>query len=348
MLARAHKLKIRFQAYCENWKQQNKEDKPDDDDETNYNLWEDKLSPEEWDGVEEVIRVLSPFKKLTKQIECREKSLQDFVPYCDKILSHLYNCCQRFKRQAKANNQSDYAEVFQWLYVCAESAWDKANEYYKKVDDSPAYYTARVVDPRFKFEWFEQRWGPDRDKRKWLQGLKEVVNDYWQKYRSRYLQQDSNSTSQQAQQQAQQLNLSDDEDNDDSLDMEQYVKMPYSSKPTRKVDAFAEYTSSAPEEQFELSQWQLIEQKHPDLVQFALDHAAIPISISDCERSFSSAKFSLNPFRTRMKSDLFEALETLRAWYLEDQERRQKAENKQMEQVEQQVIAEALGHEANV
>jgi len=147
---------------------------------------------------------------------------------------------------------------------------------------------------------------------------------------------------------AQQLNLSDDEDNDDSLDMEQYVKMPYNSKPTRKVDAFAEYTSSAPEVQFELSQWQLIEQKHPDLVQFALDHAAIPISISDCERSFSSAKFSLNPFRTKMKSDLFEALETLRAWYLEDQERRQKAENKQMEQEEEQVIAEALGHEANV
>jgi hypothetical protein len=73
-----------------------------------------------------------------------------------------------------------------------------------------------------------------------------------------------------------------------------------------------------------------MEQNHPDLVQFALDHAAVPISISDCERSFSSAKFAL---RTRMKSDLFEALETLRAWYLEDQEQKQKAENRQMEQV---------------
>jgi hypothetical protein len=76
-----------------------------------------------------------------------------------------------------------------------------------------------------------------------------------------------------------------------------------------------------------------MEQNHPDLVQFALDHAAVPISISDCERSFSSAKFALNPLRTRMKSDLFEALETLRTWYLEDQEQKQKAENRQMEQV---------------
>jgi hypothetical protein len=43
------------------------------------------------------------------------------------------------------------------------------------------------------------------------------------------------------------------------------------------------------------------------------------------------------------KSDLFEALETLRAWYLEDQERKRKTEKRQAEQEEEQIIAEALG-----
>ena len=126
------------------------------------------------------------------------------------------------------------------------------------------------------------------------------------------------------------------------------MRISYGSKPTRKADAFAEYTSSAPEQQFELAQWQLIEQRHPDLVQFALDHAAIPISTSECERSFSSAKFALNPLRARMKSDLFEALETLRSWYLEDEEQKQKARNRQMEQEEQRIIAEALNDKADV
>ena len=43
-----------------------------------------------------------------------------------------------------------------------------------------------------------------------------------------------------------------------------------------------------------------------------------------------------------MKSDLFEALETLRAWYLADQKQMQMASNKKMEQEEQKIIAEAL------
>ena len=59
-----------------------------------------------------------------------------------------------------------------------------------------------------------------------------------------------------------------------------------------------------------------MEKKQPYLVQFAVDYA-LPISIAECERLFSSAKFTLNPLRSSMKSDLFEALETLRAWYLQ-------------------------------
>jgi hypothetical protein len=39
-----------------------------------------------------------------------------------------------------------------------------------------------------------------------------------------------------------------------------------------------------------------------------------------------------------MKSDLFEALETLRAWYLDDQAQRKQ----EMDRIEQDVISEAL------
>ena len=63
----------------------------------------------------------------------------------------------------------------------------------------------------------------------------------------------------------------------------------------------------------------MIKKKRPQLVQFTLDYALL-ILISDCERLFSSAKFTLNPLQSCMKSDLFEALETLRAWYLQKQQ----------------------------
>ena len=57
-------------------------------------------------------------------------------------------------------------------------------------------------------------------------------------------------------QQSQQLNLSgnNSEDSDDSLDIKEYMRMSYSSKPTQKVDTFAEYISSPLEQQFELAQ----------------------------------------------------------------------------------------------
>jgi hypothetical protein len=116
-------------------------------------VWEDKLSPE-WDGVREVINMLALLKKLTKQVERREISLQNYAPYWDKLLDHLRQASQRFKRQAGGNSQSD---VYQWLQICTESALDKAKALYRKVDDPPTYYTARAIDPRFKFEWFKQR-----------------------------------------------------------------------------------------------------------------------------------------------------------------------------------------------
>jgi hypothetical protein len=84
MLVRAYKLKIRFQAYCDNWREQSTSGDGD-----RYNVSDDKLLPEEWDGVREVMNVLAPFKKLTKQIERRETSLQDYIPIFDKIIKDL-------------------------------------------------------------------------------------------------------------------------------------------------------------------------------------------------------------------------------------------------------------------
>jgi hypothetical protein len=332
MLVRALKLKIRFQAYCENWKLPNKDDADD------YNLWNDKLSPEEWNGVEKAIAVLAPLKKITKQLERRDKCLRDIIPYYDWILGHLYNASQGFKQQSnKANNED---ATSQWLYLCVEAAWTKANELYRKIDDSPAYYTARVLDPQSKFQWFEQRWGKDREKRKWLQGMKEVVNNHWQTYRSQYQPQDSCSADQHDPKLSLTDSNSDHDDTCDSLGIEEYLRLSHDSISQKQTsDVFGEYTSSPPVPRFELAQWQ---HEYPDIVQFALDHAAVPISTSECERSFSSAKFALNPLRSRMKSDLFEALETLRAWYLDDQTQKQKADRGQADQEERQIIAEAL------
>ena len=88
-----------------------------------------------------------------------------------------------------------------------------------------------------------------------------------------------------------------------------------------------------------------MEKKQSHVVQFALDHT-LPISISDCERSFSSAKFTLNPLRACMKSDLLEALETLRAWYLQDQKDNDKRDEEKGQEEELEAISKILEREA--
>src|SRR2546430_16861851 len=76
----------------------------------------------------------------------------------------------------------------------------KTVDYYKKADESAAYYTASVLDPAFKWSWFEDRWGNDKVKKFWLDGnpakkeigVKGLVRELWEEeYKGKY---GSNST----------------------------------------------------------------------------------------------------------------------------------------------------------
>jgi len=295
MLQRAQKCRIRLQAYCSNWRPE-KKPKEDEDD---YDLRQDILSPEEWGAVDEVINVLKPLLRFTKIAERRNTGLQDWVPIVDKLISHFYAASQRFK------SQSEGSVALEWLHICCEKAWEKLNHYYQFADNCPAYYTAMVMDPGMKYEWFEQRWN-EAPKSSWIPKAKSIVSNHWkqaQKSAKPPLQPASQS--------------GDDSQSTDSSgeDLDDYKRISYSVT-RQQANAFAQYCADDAIEGFKLSDWKSKGKKQPDLVRFALDHA-LPISVSECERSLSSAKFTLTPLRVRMKSDLFEALETLRAWFLQ-------------------------------
>jgi hAT family C-terminal dimerisation region len=122
---------------------------------------------------------------------------------------------------------------------------------------------------------------------------------------------------------------------DDNLewDENEHKRISYAVRPQANI--FEQYCVGDPIEGFKLTDWKELENKQSPLVQFALNHA-LPISISECERSFSSAKLTLHPLRSCMKSDLFEALETLRAWFLQDDEEKttNNAERARLEELE--------------
>ena len=73
MLQCTEKCRTRLQAYCSNWCPE----KGNKDDDNNYDLRQDILSPEEWEGVHQVIEVLKPLGHYTKRLERRDIDLQD-------------------------------------------------------------------------------------------------------------------------------------------------------------------------------------------------------------------------------------------------------------------------------
>ena len=180
------------------------------------------------------------------------------------------------------------------------------------------------MDPSLKYEWFEQKWDKP-PKRNQISRVKSMVNNHWKQYqktlttplpRQEPLQHESNH-------------------NEDDYKRIKYVLV----KPQANV--FTLYCTEDAIEEFKLSDQKTIEKKRPQLVQFAVDHV-LPISISDCERSFSSAKFTLNPLRACMRSDLFEALETLRAWYLQKQQDSDRKKEAMELEEELEVISQAF------
>jgi hypothetical protein len=61
--------------------------------------------------------------------------------------------------------------------------------------------------------------------------------------------------------------------------------------------------------------WARYEAQYPSLARMAFDILSIPAMSAECERVFSSAKLLLTDRRARMKEDIIEASECLRAWF---------------------------------
>ena len=65
--------------------------------------------------------------------------------------------------------------------------------------------------------------------------------------------------------------------------------------------------------------WARYEAEYPSLARMAFDVLSIPAMSAECERVFSSTKLLLTDQRARMKEDVIEASECLRAWLLTGQ-----------------------------
>jgi hypothetical protein len=254
-------------------------------------LEKDLLTANDWLTLEIYRDFLEPFSHATKATEGSNRSLADIIPTFDFLLSHYENSKQQY-----AGNPILLAQI--------ETGWTKLNKWYTKTEQSAAYVAAVVMDPSWKWIYFQEHW----EEASWIEEAKKAVAYLWKtEYKSR------SSTSSIAQS-AESFPFSARPSNQ----FTEFLRRPrenmafldeyemYCSEPILSQDAF----------ETPLHWWleSCQRRRYPNLSLMALDLLSVPPMAADVERLFSAARLALSDQRQSMSIKTLEILLCLRSW----------------------------------
>ncbi|KJZ68940.1 hypothetical protein HIM_08228 [Hirsutella minnesotensis 3608] len=320
-IGRALNVKERIQIFCDQYEAG----------QSQKSLAEDRLSEQQWDELAHLHDQLETFYDGTLSTEGRQSTLADHFQTLDWLLNEIQQAKIKFEElhraavrrktgRGAATAAAAESDDFAFLAASAEASWRKAEQYFNKVDETPAYYTAISLNPTLKCQWYNETW-TDEQKRAWIPDVTKLVRELWlDEYRGRHSRKMASVSASSA---------------------------PASSVPIRKEKAFAAVKSHkrlklrhevvstdlpaidlldqfletdvirlGEDETFDvIKYWNDRYHTQPDLARMALDVLAVPPMSDECERLFSSAKILLSDRRSRLKIDIIEASECLRSWY---------------------------------
>lgn len=131
-------------------------------------LTDDRLSEQDWDDLEEMVKLLKPFKQVTmlgQEKGTTYGSIASTLWGYDYLLAQL----ESWERGSRRSETGFRAAV--------NLSWDLLKRYYKETDKCPVYFAAMVLDPRFKMEYFERQWP-----REWLEPAKQKLRTFYSQY----------------------------------------------------------------------------------------------------------------------------------------------------------------------
>jgi hypothetical protein len=182
-----------------------------------------------------------------------------------------------------------------------KAAWRKADDYYTKLDDSPAYYAAVCLHPYYKY-YCDNSW---RTKAGWLNAANAGFQQLWAEYKP----------PEPPQRRPKASTLS-------SIYEAINAHVEVSSSDVNSLDEFdcwKKYEPKWTEEQYmeegnPVKYWIKLLPKYPNLARFAIDIMTIPASSCDCERMFSELGDFLEPRRRAIGPELLAAMQFIRPW----------------------------------
>jgi hAT family C-terminal dimerisation region len=236
--------------------------------------------------------ILAPFYKVTKRLEGNAEkghhgSIWEALPAVELLLEHL----EGLKRIHKTG----------YLATSVNLAWAKLKEYYQLMDVTPAYAAALFLHPKFRFEYFKQRWTTKTLYPYQKPTLAAIRKLFDSQYRNSFT--ETALLAIQAQQ----------EDKQEEEDIFNVFLNAYST-PKDEFEVYISGPTTSIDKDFDLIKW-WANSGSPQLTTMAFDILSIPAMSSVTERVFSGAKLTLSPARNRLSKDIIEATECLNRWY---------------------------------
>ena len=272
---------------------------------------ENHLSDNDWEVLYHLSRILTYFETVVKTLEGdgkvrsrREKYGRWSGSYgnvWDVVLAFemLLNKLEEFKQLAEQFPDPKHFKIGINL------AWQKLDEYYQKLDETPIYYTALALHPAYRWDWFEEVW---RSKPSWISKAKSMVHEVWT---TDYAHLDIRAISR----------SSDDE------------PRPRFPDPFVAINRLARLSRTSAIEGDEYAAWQLDrhlsdrevndpidywfkkQERYPRLSQMALDFLTIQPMSAECERAFSAAGRMVTASRASLEASTIGMCQVLRSWY---------------------------------
>jgi hypothetical protein len=196
-----------------------------------------------------------------------------------------------------------------YLRLCITNAWQKLNEYYVKLGESPLFSAAVILHPGLGIRYLEINWAT-KEQLVWVRDAKTGLSRYFDRW---YRRDTPQGTYEQPVVKGAMTMVTAGKRHEVS-EFRQWVK----SRTNRAAATGSEldrYLRMETQETDDPVNWWMAHQgSFPVLSQLALDVFAIPAMATDCERSFSLAKLSLTSQRLSMRPRTLEALQCLKNW----------------------------------
>jgi len=244
-------------------------------------LSNDRLNHEDWNMLRQIYEFLEPFYHATQRLQSNTCLLTDLLTTMDFLLGKYEKAKQVYKDGPLATS--------------VNMGWLKLDKWYKATERSPVYVAAVVLDPRLKWEYFEESAEWDEG---WVKTAKKNVAKLWMEYKGSVSGPPSISSH---------LNSS----------MDEYDQFRLGKR--KRIGPRDEYTTyqQTPCDMTikDVRAWWIGQKAHfPDLSLMALDVLAIPATSAEIERVFSSAGQLITDRRNRLKDATIEAVECVKSW----------------------------------